>query len=181
MQTKNMLMTVSDLHQINEFSSLSLGNSYTELVTSVHWRLRSSTELAICFQSSSSSPSSLAPKRTSSWRTGFLAVEKKELRKLSYMSFTILNLQFLKYITPEELLYTCILCQKRKIYKYYIMPQKTYTMVLYHCVLYQLAGQLTCFETEGSFSFLRHLLDQVAKRKRPPASLWCFCSLSSHR
>lgn len=96
MQTKNMLMTVSDLHQINEFSSLPLGNSYTELVTSVHWRLRSSTELAICFQSSSSSPSSLAPKRTSSWRTGFLAVEKKELRKLSYMSFTILNLQFLK-------------------------------------------------------------------------------------
>lgn len=131
MQTKNMLMTVSDLHQINEFSSLSLGNSYTELVTRVHWRLRSSTELAICFQSSSSSPSSLAPKRTSSWRTGFLAVEKKELRKLSYMSFTILNLQFLKYITPEELLYTCILCQKRKIL--YNAPENLHNGTLSLC------------------------------------------------
>lgn len=162
-------MTVSDLHQINEFSSLSLGNSYTSVLS----------QLPVYIEGYGLLPSwqfvsNHLHRHLHLWPLNEHRAEEQDSqlwKKKSYMSFTILYLQFLKYITPEELLYTCILCQKRKIYKYYIMPQKTYTMVLYHCVLYQLAGQLTCFETEGSFSFLHHLLDQVAKRKRPPASL----------
>lgn len=124
-----MLMTVSDLHQINEFSSLSLGNSYTELVTSVHWRLRSSTELAICFQSSSSSPSSLAPKRTSSWRTGFLAVEKKELHVLYNSLFTIFEI----YHTRRTTLYMYFVSKTKNIWILYNAPENLHNGTLSLC------------------------------------------------